>query len=276
MINEFAIPQGSKLYFGANAKRKRFIENRCVEIFYASGFEEIATPYFSYHQTLKQQKDVIAFSDIANHRVSLRADSSQDVVRLITKRLGRSTEHQKWFYVQPVFRYPTTEIHQIGAEWTSHDNICEAASLCAKLLGEFTQESAVQLGNITVPQLIAKETGIDLAHFTDHNIEALTAADIPWLNALINVTDADELVPIMDQVSDALRSALTKLYESAKAITAERVIVTPLYHTELEYYDELFFRCLVGNRSVAMGGAYAGEEGRAMGFAIYTDELISE
>lgn len=276
MISEFAIPQGSRLYFGQNAKKKRLIENRCVELFYANGFEEIATPFFSYHQTLKEEKELITFSDVSNNRVSLRADSAQDVVRLITKRLGRSTEHKKWFYVQPVFKYPTTEKHQIGAEWIDHDNIADAANLCCELLANFEEDFALQLGNIKIPRLISEETGIPMAHFTSHNIEAISGYKIAWLNRLMEISMAEEIPEILDQVSAPIRAELEKLYTAARAIEARRIIVTPVHHTELAYYDELFFRCIHKSRLVAMGGSYVVEESRANGFAVYTDELISE
>jgi len=276
MINEFAIPQGSRLYFGKNARKKREIENRCVALFYENGFEEIATPFFSYHQTLKEQKEIITFSDVSNNRVSLRADSAQDVVRLITKRLGRSVEHTKWFYVQPVFKYPTTEKHQIGAEWIDNDKIADAANLCANMLADFENVFAVQLGNIKIPQLIADETGIPMRHFTTHNIEAISSYKIDWLDRLLEITDADEIPGILEQVSPAVKQELEKLYNAAKAVRTGRIIVTPVHHTDLEYYDELFFRCIHKNRLIAMGGSYFVDGARASGFAIYTDELISE
>ncbi len=276
MINEFAIPQGSRLYFGANAKKKRLIENRCVELFYANGFEEIATPYFSYHQTKKEEREIITFSDVSNNRVSLRADSAQDVVRLITKRLGRSTEHKKWFYVQPVFKYPTTEKHQIGAEWIDNGTIADAANLCCEMLANFEEDFSLQLGNIRIPKLVSEETGIPMEHFTSHNIEAISSHKIDWLDRLMEISMTEEIPEILELVSAPLRAELEKLYSAARAVEARRIIVTPVYHTALEYYDELFFRCIHKNRLVAMGGSYSVEENRASGFAIYTDELISE
>ncbi|MDQ1340921.1 MAG: histidyl-tRNA synthetase [Campylobacterota bacterium] len=276
MINEFAIPQGSRLYFGKTAKKKREIENKFVEIFYRNGFEEILTPYFSYYQTLANQKEIITFSDTNNNKVSLRADSAQDIVRLITKRLGRSTEHKKWFYVQPVFKYPTTEKHQVGAEWIENKNISEVANLCSSLLSEFEKEFFVQIGNIKIPQIISNETGIDIKEFESHNIELLSSHKIAWLDELIKVSFADELLMVIDKVPDSLKTELKKLYDSAKAINSNKVIATPIYHAQLEYYDELFFRCIHKNKLIAMGGNYQADDSRACGFAIYTDELISE
>ena len=115
MILEHEIPSGSKLYFGNSAKIKREIEKVASDILYSKGFEEIVTPIFSYHQhkSIADERELIKVNDENNNSISLRADSTIDVVRIIEKRLGRNTEHKKWFYIQSVFRYPTDEQYQI-------------------------------------------------------------------------------------------------------------------------------------------------------------------
>ena len=50
MIYEHEIPTGSKLYFGESAKLKRSLEHAASTLFYEADFEEIVTPFFSYHQ----------------------------------------------------------------------------------------------------------------------------------------------------------------------------------------------------------------------------------
>ena len=86
MIFEHEIPKGSRLYFGKTAKAKRVLENSVCEILEKNGFEEILTPNFSYsqHQSIEDNKKLIKFSDEENEQVSLRADSTLDVVRIIT------------------------------------------------------------------------------------------------------------------------------------------------------------------------------------------------
>ncbi len=118
MIFEHEIPSGSKLYFGESAKVKRDIEYVASETLDNLGFEEIVTPLFSYHQheSFDDKKPLVRLNDEENHEVTLRADSTADVVRIVTKRLGRSTESKKWFYIQPTVSFPTKEQYQIGAE----------------------------------------------------------------------------------------------------------------------------------------------------------------
>ena len=134
MVQDHEIPKGARLYFGQTAKIKRDIEKIASEILYAEGFEEIATPLFSYHQHkfIEDEKVLIRLSDDKNRELSIRADSTIDVVRLITNRLGRSTEHKKWFYIQPVYRYPTQEFHQIGAEVLESNDVAAILKILIK------------------------------------------------------------------------------------------------------------------------------------------------
>ena len=87
MILEHEIPNGSKLYFGKAAKVKREIEKVASEILDTNGFEEIVTPIFSYHQhqSIADEKELIRVNDVKNNNMSLRADSTIDVVILIIK-----------------------------------------------------------------------------------------------------------------------------------------------------------------------------------------------
>jgi ATP phosphoribosyltransferase regulatory subunit HisZ len=139
LIFEHEIPSGAKLYFGESAKLKRNIENIASEILSNNEFEEILTPNFSFsqHQSIDNERELINLNNEKNQSITLRADSTLDVVRIISKRLGRSTTHKKWFYIQPVFKYPATEVYQIGAEWIENINLEDILNLLIKLILEF-------------------------------------------------------------------------------------------------------------------------------------------
>lgn len=51
-----------------------------------------------------------------NHQIALRNDSTIDTIRLLAPHLRENALSKRWFYIQPIFIYPTTEIHQIGVE----------------------------------------------------------------------------------------------------------------------------------------------------------------
>jgi len=275
MLNPYEIPTGSRLYVGASAKAKRELETQFATYLDDSGFEEIVTPIFSYHQTLENPRDIVTFGDVDNNRVSLRADSAQDVVRLVTKRLGRSTEHTKWFYIQPVLKYPTREYYQVGAEWINHSNLSDMARHVSAMLHSIQTPHALQVGHIQIPRLLAKELNLELSVFEMHDLEKLFSLEIPWLSRLIQVTKADEIPEVAEELSEPLKAALMELYECANQLEGD-VVVTPLYYAQMEYYDALFFRALSGNHQLAMGGSYQVDGERAVGFGIYLDELLSK
>ena len=275
MIYEHEIPKGSKLYFGKSAKLKREIENIAGQILEEFGYEEIVTPFFSYHQTKSiSTKELVRFGDEKNHILSLRADSTLDVVRLITKRLGRSVEHDKWFYIQPVFRYPSSEIYQVGAEHIGSSDLKEPILISQKIFEKLGLFVNLQISNIKIPKIISKELGIDISVFEKGNIEEILSLDKEWLGKLAylqNPEDIDEVIKIVPQ---SLKHELTKIKELCDKIEYEKIIVAPLYYAKMRYYDDLYFRFFEGNKTLGMGGSYTWESLRAAGFAGYIDAII--
>ena len=275
MIYEHEIPKGSKLYFGKSAKLKREIENLAGKILEEFGYEEIVTPFFSYHQTKSiSTKELIRFSDEKNHILSLRADSTLDVVRLITKRLGRSVEHDKWFYIQPVFRYPSSEIYQVGAEHIGSSDLKEPILISQKIFEKLELFIDLQISNIKIPQIISKELEIDISFFEKGNIEKILGLDIKWLSKLAYLQKPKDIDSIIEIVPVSLKDELTKIKELCDKIEYKNIIVAPLYYAKMRYYDDLYFRFFEGNKTLAMGGCYTWESLKAVGFAGYIDEII--
>ena len=123
MILSHEIPQGSKLYFGKSAKIKRDLENLVSNILYQNGYEEIVTPTFTYlqHQRDLQNREVVRTNNQYNQQIVLRNDTTIDAIRLLHPHLKEKNIGKKWFYIQPVFTYPTTEFYQIGVENLEND-----------------------------------------------------------------------------------------------------------------------------------------------------------
>ncbi len=275
MIYEHEIPKGSKLYFGKSAKLKREIENIAGQILEEFGYEEIVTPFFSYHQTKSiSTKELVRFSDEKNHILSLRADSTLDVVRLITKRLGRSIEHDKWFYIQPVFRYPSNEIYQVGAEHINSDNLIESIKISQKIFEKLNLFIDLQISNIKIPQIISKELGLDISLFEKGNIEKILGYDIKWLSKLAYLQKSQDIENIIKIVPDSLKNELVKIKELCDKIEYKNIIVAPLYYAKMRYYDDMYFRFFKDNKTLATGGCYTWENLKAVGFAGYIDEII--
>ena len=276
MIFEHEIPKGSRLYFGASAKRKRVLENQVCDILENCGFEEILTPNFSYsqHQAIANEKKLIKFSDEQNEQVSLRADSTLDVVRIITKRLGRTTTHKKWFYVQPIFTYPSKEEYQIGCEWIDHDNIADIINLTANILTALKIEPILQISNINIPKIVSDELNIDIDLFKNGEIATLFKLNCEWLNKLIKVKDIASLEKVISIVPTSVKIELEKLLLTAKEVNYGNIIIAPLYYGSLRYYDGIYYRVINENLTLCNGGVYSSEGISSLGFALYTDNLL--
>lgn len=276
MIFEHEIPNGSHLYFGALAKLKRDIENKTCDYLEDVGFEQIITPSFSYsgHQSIDDEKKLIKLHDERNNSLTLRADSTLDVVRIITKRLGRTTEHKKWYYCQNVFTYPSTETHQIGLEYIGHETISDIINLNCDILDMLDIQALVQIANINIPLLISKHWDIDIDIFKDGEIGALFELNLPWLDKLIAIKTASELEDILDTMPDILKDELKKLIDIANDVKYKNVNISPLFYSAMKYYDDIYYKVIEDNLTIAKGGGYKSDGIKSQGFAIYTDNII--
>ena len=275
MIYEHEIPEGSRLYFGRSAALKREIETDAANRLSEAGFEEIVSPFFSYHQHLEiNERELLRFSDEANRLVSLRADSTLDVVRLITRRLGRTTRHKRWFYIQPVFRYPSFEFHQIGGELIGEADLAQSVCMVGSLLERFTCKAYLQISHIAIPKTISKMLNIPLEVLKSGQLETLLTHQEPWLSALATLQSPDKIDAILEVVPDALKAPLLEIKALANSCEHSHVVVAPLYYAKMRYYDTLFFRFVAGNKTLASGGKYVFEEEISSGFGIYSDALI--
>lgn len=276
MILEHEIPNGSKLYFGKSAKVKRYIEQVASDILYAHEYEEIVTPIFSYHQhkSIADEKELIRINDEKNNALSLRADSTIDVVRIIEKRLGSNTKQKKWFYIQPVFTYPASEQYQVGVEFMGEKKLSSVTSLAIDIFDKLHVKPLMQISNIKIPELLVEmfdELSID--DFRHINIDKFINLGVQWLSELVYLQYVDQIDDLISKVPESIKTELQKMKELCSEISCENAVLAPIYYAKMLYYDELFFRCIVGNEVYARGGRYKNAELTSVGFAIYTDTL---
>ena len=274
MIFEHEIPSGSRLYFGESAKVKREIEFVSAEMLENLGFEEIVTPIFSYHQheCFNDKKPLVRLNDEFNHEVTLRADSTADVVRIVTKRLGRSTESKKWFYIQPTVTFPTREQYQIGAEIVD-GRFEEVVRTATMLLKEVDIEPVMQIANIRIPHLLNEKYGVSLDVLKSMHVEQIMKAELPWIEQLVRINTIEDLDDL-DVFPADIREELEKIKEATQSVAYEKMVISPLFYAKMRYYDSLTFRMFEGNSLLAMGGIYTIDGVEAAGFALYTDECI--
>ena len=278
MMLEHEIPTGTKLYFGKTAKIKREIEAVASDVLYKADYEELITPLFSYHQHLSiaDEKELIRVNDTQNHQLTLRADSTIDVVRLLDKRLGRNTTHQKWFYIQPIYMYPSKEIYQIGAEFIGEKDLSRVLQSAIDIVNALEIKPLLQISNIRIPELISKELGIDLEDFKHINIQKLLDNNVPWLKEIIYLEKLEDIDAVIDVVPDVIKMELRRMKELAQNIEYDNFVLAPLYYAKMLYYDELYFRMIEKNDVYARGGRYVNDEVTSVGFALYTDKIIEK
>ncbi len=277
MIYEHEIPNQSNLYFGHSAKIKRYIENVSSEILINKGYEEILTPLLSYHQhQYIDEKELIKFFDEQNNTISLRCDSTLDVVRVIVKRLDRSTKNRKWFYIQPIFQYPSVQKYQVGAEWIGNSDLLNNIHDSIDIFKALDIYPMLQISNINIPKLISKELNIPIELFQNLNLEKLLNLNISWLNKLIYLQELSQIDNIILDVPVTLKVELENIKKLCNKINYNNLVISPLYYAKMRYYDNLFFRFFKQNHTLGMGGVYNYQNINSSGFALYIDELIEE
>ncbi|QCD51908.1 ATP phosphoribosyltransferase regulatory subunit [Campylobacter sp. RM16192] len=273
-VYEHEIPIGSRLYFGKIATLKRDIENLASKILLENGFQEIATPYFSYHQHLSvSPTQLLRFSDHANNQVSLRADSTVDVVRIVLRRL-KDTEPKRWFYIQPVFKYPSSEFYQIGAELIGETDLAISVKMVKNLFDKLGLKPHLQISHIEIPRIVCRLLNLPISIFEHGEIEKILNQKEEWLKKLAFVNSVKEIDEIYSIVPDELKEPLSEIKRVAELSQCENLRIVPLYYSKMRYYDKLFFRFLSGNDILSGGGNYEIDGIKSSGFGVYVDALL--
>jgi len=275
MIFEHEIPSASRLYFGKSAKLKREIENICSESLESKDFNEIVTPLFSYHQQdgFSDSRVLVRVNDATNEEVSLRADSTVDVVRIVTKRLNRSEDIKKWFYIQPIFAFPTQEQYQVGAEIID-GSLKEVANISLELLNKLDIDFNFQVANIAIAHLLIEKYNFDLDDIKNIRIQKILNIKYDWIAPLVEVNSIEDLKDLSIYPDD-IKVELTKIRDAVSDINREDILISPLYYAPMRYYKSLVFRAFKASKLYATGGVYSIKGVKGAGFALYTDDIIA-
>ena len=274
MIFEHEIPSGSRLYFGQSAKLKRDIENVCSTFLEEEKFYEIVTPLFSYHQqdSFSDSKVLIRINDTTNEEVSLRADSTVDVVRIVTKRL-KDKDIKKWFYIQPIFFYPTNEQYQVGAEIID-GKFKDVANLAINILDKLDIDYKFQVANIAIANILVENYGFDLDDIKNIKLQKILDSKYDWIKPLVDISRLEDL-DNLDIYPKDIRIELEKIALEVSNLEIKDILVSPLYYAPMRYYNSLVFRAFSGERLYSTGGIYSIKDINGAGFAIYTDDIIA-
>ena len=194
-------------------------------------------------------------------------------MRIVTKRLGRSTASKKWFYIQPIVTFATKEQYQIGAEVIG-GSFMEVAQTTATLLGKLDETPIMQISNIQIPHLLNEKYGISLEVLKSTHIEQIIQADLSWIEQLVKVHRVEDLNNLEVFPQD-IKAELEKIKAAALSIEYPHIVISPLFYAKMRYYDSLTFRMFEGNALIATGGTYNIDGVEAAGFALFTDECIA-
>lgn len=275
MIFEHEIPEGTKLYFGKSAKIKRMLESYACEVFYRYGFEEIITPYFTYleHQQNFSNRHIIRLSSQNNHQISLRYDSTIDTIRTITKRLERATSHQKWFYIQPVFSYPTNEIYQIGAESIHLQNLSDMITIGLEILEHCNVRAFLQLNNVRILDLCITELGLSKESYSSLSVQQI-AQKASFMKDILHISTLQDLEHFLPKAPMFLHFEIERLIYEAAACKYDQILVSLFEEPLVDYYDDMVFKVFDGNQILLLGGKYKIQNCFCCGFGLYTDNVI--
>lgn len=188
--------------------------------------------------------------------------------------MGKNTEQKKWFYIQPVFRYPTEEQNQVGVEFMGEKKLSSVANIARDIFNKLEVKPLMQISNIKIPELLVEmfdELCID--DFRHINIEKFLNLKVEWLEKLVYLQYVEQVDELLEIVPESIKAELIKMKELCSEMSCENSVLAPMYYAKMLYYDELFFRCIAGNEVYARGGRYKNAELTSVGFAIYTDAL---
>lgn len=276
----YEVPQGSKIHFGKSARLKRDIEKMAVEIFYERGFEEIATPSFNFtdDERILGKRKIIRTSIDNNKQMILRNDNTIDVIKIINRHLKIS--NKKWFYIQPAFLYPSTQINQIGAECIGKgaENIANILSVAVSIFLALKLKPILQIANMNIPKLCAEESGLNMEVFSQMQVQKILGSN-SYLREMLYIQDKNSLKSYIKQAPNFLKNELQELLDSVSFCSeyeknGGNIIFSPLYCPKMGYYESLFFRAFSDNKVFLRGGKYTIDGIYSCGFAIYTNEVV--
>lgn len=172
------VPYGTKDILPQDAARKRRVENDLAQLFLAWGYQEVITPTFEYHETLKagasEESDDSSFRffDRNGRMVALRPDMTTPIARVAVMRMKDHPLPLRLFYLANVFRQEESqagrqcEFYQAGVELLGAGGVvadAEVVTLAVEaLLAAGLPAFQVCLGQVDFIGGIMTEAGLDL------------------------------------------------------------------------------------------------------------------
>lgn len=289
--------------YGKILKNEERVVLELRSLYRESGYKHFKMSKFLEYDYYSKNKDslvsdgVITFTDTDGRLLALKPDVTLSIINSYKSSEGV----KKYFYNENVYRISKStgsykEIMQTGLECMGdigEGEISEVLSLAARSLEKISSDFKLVLASIDLVSALMSDYGVENAEeamlaIRDKNGDALRRVlkkeQFDALCVLLGTfKDTEPLSSIVK--SEKSRTALASLDFVLGALSSlgygERVSVDFSYSAELGYYNGIVFRGFVGSLSSAVisGGQYdrlmkrMHREGRAIGFAVYLDEI---
>lgn len=115
LSGSWPIPSGTRDVLPGEAKKRRVLENKIVEIFEKQGYQEVATPTVEFFDTLafdlgeEVGNDLYRLFDRDGRLLVLRPDMTTPIARLVSTRMRDFPLPLRLFYLANVFRYESPQ-----------------------------------------------------------------------------------------------------------------------------------------------------------------------
>ena len=196
------IPDGTRYYFGREARLRRHVEELVMSVFDGWSYEEITTPTVDYYSLFEhgmgsaQAHRAFRFTDVDGRLLALRPDVTSGVARAAVTMFAERDRPLRLCYAAQVFRQQP----QSHAEWRR-----ESTQTGCELLGANT--SAADMEVLAIAFEILHRLGLDSDHL-------ITLNDVGVFNGIVAPLEIDP------QTRDELR----QLVDSRNAADLERFL----------------------------------------------------
>ena len=273
------VPYGTKDILPVDAARKRRMENELARLFLGWGYQEVITPTFEYHETLKagspddSDDSAFRFFDRSGRMLALRPDMTTPIARVAVMRLKDYPAPLRLFYLANVFRQEESqagrqcEFYQAGVELLGAGGAAADAEVVAiaveSLLAAGLTDFQVCLGQVDFIGGIMKEAGLDeqlgqqvKRSLLERNMVGLSELleqcriepeikkllqELPMLHGKLDMLQ-EVRTRVRNETSRAAIDNLAEIYELLQDYGIERYVNFDLgIIRDLEYYTGMVF-----------------------------------
>ncbi|MFN8482165.1 MAG: ATP phosphoribosyltransferase regulatory subunit [Anaerolineae bacterium] len=313
------LPRGVQDWFLADAAQRADLEARIAGVFRTWGYSRLIPPTFEYYENLALglsapvQEATYRFLDHRGHTLALRPDLTIQTARIVGTKLYDQPMPQRYFYVEPVFRYIEVQagrqreftqagIELLGASTPAADAEVVALAVEALRAAGLT-DFRVSIGHLDFFRALLTEAGL-APEAMESVQEAIDRKSRTSVRAALNgdhapAAHALELLPSLVGGPEVLHRAralapwpgaqaaldnLAAIYEwLARADMAAPIIIDLAEVRGMNYYTGLTFEAFASGMGFALlnGGRYdnlVGQFGRdcpSVGFALGVDRLMA-